>query len=128
MKRILLIDLDDPRRHTRVKILQAAGYEVDVRKDQDVAELLNHEIQFDLVLLALHRQKLQAAAQYSDRLNRKYVGLPILLLTDVGVFAPRGTLSKAIETGYPEELLSQLAEMLAGSKHIREIDADAQTA
>jgi CheY-like chemotaxis protein len=39
MKRILLIDLDDPRRKTRVKILQGAGYEVDVRKDEEVGRV-----------------------------------------------------------------------------------------
>jgi len=43
-------------------------------------------------------------------------------------FAPRGTLSKAIETGYPKEMLFEIAEMWSGRKHIREIDADAQSA
>jgi hypothetical protein len=45
------------------------------------------------------------------------------LLTDVGVFVPRGTLNPAVEAGDPQELMREVAAMLAGSTHIREIDS-----
>jgi len=48
----------------------------------------------------------------------------IAKLTDWGVFVPRGTLSKSIETGSPEALVKEVASMLAGSAHVREITAD----
>jgi hypothetical protein len=124
-KKVLLVDLDDPRRETRVKMLESVGYAVEVRKDHEAAELLHHEACFDLVLLALHEKKLREAAAYSDRLAKRHPSLPILLLSDAGVFAPLGTLSRTVETNLPVEMLEEIAEMLAGSKHIREIAADA---
>jgi CheY-like chemotaxis protein len=120
-KKILLVDTDDMRRKTRVQMLAAAGYEVEVRADHEVAERLDHEPVFDLVVLALHSKKLEEAAAYSERLRKKHPTLPILLLMDAGVFAPHGTLSESIETGAPLEMMKQIAEMLAGSSHIREI-------
>ena len=123
--KILLVDRDDLRRDTRILMLEKAGYEVDLRSDHNVAELRDHEGTFDLILLALHGAKLQEAAAYSERLRKARPGLPILLLTDTGVFVPRGTLSKRIETGHPFALMEEIAEMLAGSKHIRELESDA---
>ena len=78
-----------------------------------------------MVLLALHDNKLQDAVAYSERLRKARPDLPILLLTDTGVFVPRGTLSNRIGTGQPFELMEEIAEMLAGSKHIRELESDA---
>jgi hypothetical protein len=89
------------------------------------SELLDHEKFFDLVLLSLHRAKLKQAIAYTDALKRRFPSLPILLLTDVGAFVPRGTLSQSIETGYPQELMEEIARMLAGIEYIREVDPDA---
>ena len=120
-KRILFVDLDDTRRETRVRMLTGAGHEVEVRADHEVAETLDHEGTFDLLLLALHKKDLEEAAAYSETIRKKYPTLPILLLLDVGVFVPRGTLSESIETGFPFAMLRQIGEMLAGSSHVREI-------
>lgn len=122
-KRILLIDLEDPRRETRVKMLSGAGYEVKVRTDWVAAHELEHEGTFDLVLLAIHQRGLKSAVDYGERLHAAKSTLPILLLTDVGVFAPRGTLNVSMEGGDPVELMREVASMLAGSTHIREIDS-----
>jgi hypothetical protein len=53
-KKILLIDLDDTRRATRVGLLTSSGYDVDLRDDYIAAERLDHEGFFDLVIVALH--------------------------------------------------------------------------
>lgn len=116
------MDRKDPRRVTRVALLDSAGYEVEVRNDVEVSELLDHEAHFDLILIAVNRRDLKQAAAYSEMLRRKRQALPILLLTDTNVFVPRGTLSPQAESGFPKEMLEQIASMLAGSKHIREID------
>jgi CheY-like chemotaxis protein len=102
-------------------LLASAGYEVDVRKDYIAAERLEHEGDFDLVILALHREE-QLAATYSDALSRTQPRLPILLLTDWGVFAPPGTLSQSLEAGNPGDLMRRIAAMLVGSMHIRELE------
>jgi hypothetical protein len=73
----------------------------------------------------LHRKKLEEAAAYGDRLRKQKPDLPILLLTDIGVFVPHGALNLGLETGYPLELMREVAEMLAGSTHIREIERKA---
>jgi CheY-like chemotaxis protein len=117
-KRILLVDYDDSRRSTRVRLLQGAGYEVDVRFDYAEAEMLDHEGEHDLIIVALHRNPADAAA-YTDRLTKKDPTLPILLLADFQVLAPPGTLSRTVETGHPDALLKEVAEMLSESAHIR---------
>lgn len=119
-RKILLIDLDDSRRETRVRLLTGAGYAVDVRNDSIEAERLDHEGTFDLVILALHGNP-EKAVHYSDSLTRKKPRLPILLLTDLGVYVPKGTLSETMETGDPAALIREVASMLAGSTHIREL-------
>ena len=119
-KHILLIDLDDSRRHSRVQLLERAGYGITVHNDHQITEGLANEDRFDLIVLTLHTDP-QAAATYSDRLTKRFPCLPILLLTDVGVYVPKGTLSKSMESGSARELLKNVAEMLAGSPHIREI-------
>ena len=127
-KKLLLIDLDDTRRSTRVKMLTQAGYDVQLRIDHVDAEWLDHEGHFDLVILSLHRTKLDDAAAYSERLRERRPKLPVLLLLDVGVFVPRGTLSRSMDTGFPVEFMQEIASMLAGSAHIREVDADGSIA
>lgn len=121
-KKILLVDLNDPRRYTRQKLLESAGYEVEMRNDHEIAELLNHELYFDLVVLTLHHKRLQEAAAYGERLSRKNPNLPVLLLTDGGVYAPQPTLSRSLTSGHPLEMLEAVAELLAGSRHIRSVD------
>jgi hypothetical protein len=123
-KRILLVDLDDIRRKTRVQMLAAKGYDVEVRANHLVSESFDREPGFDLVILALHRKSLEDAAAYCDRLRKKHPTLPILLLTDTGVFVPHGTLCPSMETGFPVEMMREIAEMLEGSAHIREIKQD----
>lgn len=91
-------------RETRITILANAGYDVDVRLDQDEAEELDHEARYDLIIVALHRRSEDAAA-YTNRVKRKNPTLPILLLTDYGVYVPHGTLSQSIETGDPRALI-----------------------
>ena len=122
-KRVLLVDLDDPRRGTRVIMLQHAGYEVVTRDGWVTAEELDHEGHFDLVVIALGREQFREAAAYSDRLVASKPTLPILLLTDTGVFAPRATLSRSMDNSDPKAFLSAVANLLVGSSHIRELDA-----
>lgn len=119
-KKVLLVDHDDSRRDTRVAMLVKAGYEVEVRFDHIASERIDHEARFDLMIVALHLHP-EGAAAYTDRLTRMYPTLPILLLTDHGVFVPRGTLSQSIETGDPKELLIRVARMLTGEELIREL-------
>lgn len=119
-KRILLIDQDDVRRESRIKILLSQGYDLDVRRDHIEAEISDHEGSFDLIILALHADP-EDALSYSDHIARVNPDLPILLLTDYGVYVPRGTLSVSLEAGSPSELVTKVAIMLAGSSHIRDI-------
>jgi hypothetical protein len=123
-KKILLIDLEDTRRNTRIRMLAQAGHQVQLRIDHVDAEWLDHEGHFDLVILSLHHTKLDDAAAYSERLRARKPTLPVLLLLDVGVFVPRGTLSPSMDTGFPLEFMREVASMLAGSSHIREVDVD----
>jgi len=120
-KRILLIDLDDRRRDTRVQLLTHAGYAVEVRNNHIEAEHLDHEGEFDLVIVTLHGSP--QAVKYSDDLNRAKPRLPILLLTDSGVYVPRDTRNQSMETGSPGALIEEVASMLAGSTHIRELSS-----
>jgi len=61
------------------------------------------------------------AAQYSDRLSRAKPRLPILLLTDSGVYVPPETLSHSMETGDPAALIREVASMLVGNIYVREL-------
>ena len=120
-KRILLIDLDDARRNTRVRMLTAVGYQVELRDDEVHAEGCNGEPTFDLVILSLHRKHLDDAVAYGGRLRKTNPTLPILLLLDTGVFVPHGTLIQSLETGPPLEMMQCVAEMLTESTHVREL-------
>jgi|ERR1700722_4043387 len=121
-KKILLIDLDDSRRETRIKLLQHDGYDVEVRRDYVTAESLSDEGVYDLVIIAI-RELPQKVIEYTDHPAENNPDLPILLLLDHGVFVPRNTLSRHIETGHPIELMQTIASMLVGSIHIREVRA-----
>ena len=126
-KRILLIDLNDPRRDTRVKILENAGYAVHVSQNHKSAEAMGEELTYDLILLALRHDKFKDVLGYSNRLQSANPNLPILLLSDVGVYVPRGTLSPSMETGHPLELIKEIAQMLTGGGFIQEMNPDAET-
>ncbi len=119
-KKILLIDADDTRRDSRVILLTSLGYSVDLRDDYISAERLDHEGFFDLIILALRGQPEKALA-YSDHLSRTKPRLPILLLADSGVYVPPGTLNPSVEAGDPAALIHEIASLLAGSTHIREL-------
>ena len=116
----LLIDLDDIRRQSRVQMLESVGYEVETRTTYVAAERLDHEGRFDLIIVALHRHPEDTAA-YSDHLSRTDPRLPILLLTDAGVFVPKGTLSESVDAGSTTHLIQRVSAMLVGSDHIREL-------
>jgi DNA-binding NtrC family response regulator len=121
-KKILLIDLNDSLRDSRILLLKHAGYELDLRRDYVAAEALDHEGAYDLVIIAV-RYLPEETILYSDRIAKTHPDLPILLLTDNGVYAPKGTLSRYLEAGTPMEFMKTVASMLAGSVHIREIPA-----
>ena len=121
MKKILLIDHHDNRRDTRVKLLAQAGYDVETHEDYLQTEGSENEATFDLVIVALHSEDLADATAYSERLRNMKPNVPILLLTDSGVFVPRHVLSQSFQAGHPVELLAEIAEILAGSKHIHEL-------
>lgn len=118
--RILLVDLDDSRRRSRVQMLESVGYEVETRTNHVAAERLDHEGKFDLVIVTLHCHPEETAA-YSNHLSRTNPELPILLLTDTGVFVPKGTLSQSVAAGSVALLIQKVSSMLIGSEHIREI-------
>jgi response regulator RpfG family c-di-GMP phosphodiesterase len=119
-QKILLIDLDDIRRQSRVQMLESVGYKVETRANYMAAELLDHEDQFDLIIVTLHSHP-EDTAKYSDQLSRAEPKLPILLLTDAGVFVPKGTLSQSIGAGSATQLIQKVSTMLVGSTHIREL-------
>lgn len=114
-QQILLIDADDARRETRVAMLKRAG------RDHTAAQREGVEGSYDLVIIALHREKLAEVTAYSEGLRRAKPTLPILLLTDEGVFVPPGTLSRNINGSSPARLLEEIAAMLASSAHMREL-------
>jgi len=119
-QKLLLIDCDDIRRQSRVQMLESVGYEVATRTDYIAAERSDHEGHFDLIIVTLHRHPEDAAA-YSDDLSRTEPKLPILLLTDAGVFVPKGTLSQSVGAGSAAQLIQKVSAMLVGSSHIREL-------
>jgi len=101
-------------------MLESVGYEVATRTDYIAAERSDHEGQFDLIIVTLHRHPEDTAA-YTDHLSRTEPKLPILLLTDAGVFVPKGTLSQSVGAGSAAQLIQKVSAMLVGSSHIREL-------
>lgn len=116
-KRILLVDVDDQRRATRVSLLRHSGYQVETRKDFQAAENSADEGQFDLVIVALHAVP-DGTGDYTNRLAETYLGLPILLLTDMGVFVPTWVTSRSTDGSYPAALMAEVASMLTHSLYI----------
>jgi hypothetical protein len=120
IKKILLVDHHDSRRDTRIQMFAQAGYDVETREDYFRTGDSKDEATFDLVIVALHRGDLADAAAYSERLRNEKPDLPILLLSDAGVFVPRHVLSQNFEAGHLVELLAEIAEIL-GSTVIHEL-------
>jgi hypothetical protein len=116
-KRILLVDLEDSRRSTRVALLRSGGYEVGARTLG--VEVEGDEGSFDLVIVA-HRDKPESAVVYSDRVATRFPDPPILLLANQGVSPPPGTVSPAMQAGNPEQLIDEIATMLKENTHVRQ--------
>lgn len=114
-RKVLLVDRNDSRRDARLRLLTNAGYEVETSEDYLQQKRSANEGAFDLVIVALHREDLNDAAAYSERLRQLTPPVPTLLLTDRGVFIPRYALSHCIHAGHPVELLAEIAEMLSAS-------------
>lgn len=118
-KTILLIDLDDPRRETRVLILSRAGYKVQVCADFSTVDHKVADAGFDLIILALRETHLKSAVRCSERLQRAHPTLPLLLLPDRAAFV-ESQLKKVstIRSGDPEEMMRAVAELLQESGHV----------
>jgi DNA-binding response OmpR family regulator len=93
-KRILLIDSDDLRRATRVLLLQNAGYEVATADRFEDVEGKTREAAFDLVVVETD-DVTRAVVAYGERLRAENPRLPILLLSDTGLFLPKNVLLSA---------------------------------
>jgi hypothetical protein len=120
-KRVLLIDLEDSRRDSRAHVLRSQGYEVVDRPSLIDPKHIHNEGTFDLVIVSIPSES-AIAIEYGEDLSREIPSLPVLHLTDWGVFLPRGSLARFLAAGSPITLIREIAAMLTGSTHIREID------
>lgn len=123
--RILLVDFDDPRRETRVRLLEWSWLRSD--SPQGLYRIgktgPRGKIRHD------DPGSAPAGFEQSRRVQRTKPELPILLLTDVGVYAPKGTLSKSVETDGYAALLKTVAKMFASSTElIRQLSPRARRA
>ena len=121
MKRILLIDEDDNRRTTRILLLRHAGYEVmTAQRFQDVEGHL-HEAAYDLVIVETDNIAKESIA-YGERIREVNPQLPILLLSDTGLFLPRHVVLSSFASGSPSpaEVMAMVTTLLAQSGHHRE--------
>lgn len=121
MKRILLIDENDDRRATRVLLLKQAGYEVvTAERFQDVEGHL-HEGAHDLIIVETDNIEKEIIA-YGERAREMNPQLPILLLSDTGLFLPGHVLLSSFASGSPPpaEVMARIATLLAQSGHHRE--------
>lgn len=120
MKRILFIDRDDARRATRVMLLKRAGYEVFTSgRFEDVES--HSEGRFDLVIIETDSIQ-EVSIAYGERLKSQTPKLPILLLSDSGLFLPKESLLAHFRGGHqtPEETMARIASLLLASTHERE--------
>lgn len=121
MKRILLIDHNDPRRATRVLLLQEQGYEVVTADSYQAVEGHIREAAFDLVIVETDDIK-KAVIAYGERLRGIEPQLPILVLSDLGLFLPKEVVLAHFSTANPSpvEVITKIAALLLGSTHRRE--------
>jgi DNA-binding NtrC family response regulator len=121
MKHILLIDHNDSRRATRVLMLQEAGYEVVTADSYQAVEGHIREATFDLVIVETDEIK-KAVIAYAEPLRGLQPDLPILVLSDLGLFLPKQVLLARFAAGNPSpmEVITKIAAMLLESTHRRE--------
>lgn len=121
LNRILLIDRRDLRRDTREWLLREAGYEVVTAERFDLVEGHIREAAFDLVVVSVADSTAGTeAAAYSQRLRATNAVLPILVLSDNGLYLPRESLITVMQSGYPLELIAEVGKMLLESTHTRD--------
>jgi DNA-binding NtrC family response regulator len=99
-------------------ILQHEGYEVVTAESFDVVEGQLREAAFDLVIVAVKNLDRESVA-YSKRLRAANAKLPILALSDNGLFLPKESLVAVLQGGHPLELIAKTARMLLDSTHVR---------
>lgn len=121
LKRILLIDRHDLRRDTREHLLRKEGYEVATADRFDLVEGHVQEATFDLVVVSVADSAAGAkAVVYSQRLRAANAALPILALSDNGLYLPKESLITLMQSGSPLELIAEVGKMLLASTHIRD--------
>ena len=121
IKRILLIDHNDGRRATRVLVLQEEGYEVVTADNYETVEGRIREAAFDLVIAETDHIT-EAVRAYSQRLRDIQPQIPILVLSDQGLFLPKAVLLDHFAESFPSpmEVITKIAAMLRDSTHRRE--------
>jgi len=119
MQRVLLIDHHDARRETREALLQQAGYEVVTAESFAAVEGRLREVGFDLVIVAVKGNADRESLAYSQRLRAASPKLPILALSDRGIFLPKESLLTVLESGQPLQLIAAVARLLLASTHLR---------
>src|SRR5438874_709797 len=117
MQRVLLIDHHDARRETREALLQQAGYEVVTAESFEAVEGQLREVGFDLVIIAVKGNADRESLAYSQRLRVASPQLPILALSDRGIFLPKESLVAVLESGQPLQLIAAIARLLLASTH-----------
>lgn len=119
-KRILLIDNHDPRRDTRELLLKNAGFEVVTADRFDLVEGYIQETAFDLVVVSVADSAVgKEAVTYSQRLRTANADLPILALSDNGLYLPKESLITVMQSGYPMQLIAKIGKLLLESTHSR---------
>ncbi len=113
-KRILLIDRPVLRRDTRELLLRDAGYEVVTAEIFDVVKGHAEEITFDLVVVSMGDSTAGAeAVKYSKRLRAALPTLPMLALSDNGVYRlPKASRISVVQSGSPLELIAEVRKLL----------------
>ena len=119
MQRVLLIDHHDARRETREALLEQAGYEVVTAESFAAVEGRLREVGFDLVIVAVKGNADRESLAYSQRLRAASPKLPILALSDRGIFLPKESLLTVLESGQPLQLIAAVARLLVASAHVR---------
>ena len=95
-------------------------YEV-VTADRFEDVVFRSELRFDLVLIETDDIK-KATIGYGERLKLWAPKLPILLLSDRGLFLPKESLLAHFPGGHqtPEQTMTKIASLLLASTHERE--------